>query len=238
MINLIPYSDVEKMALATAKSGMFGLKSEHQALTLMMIAQAEGIHPIQAVQMYSIINGMPALKSTEVQARFQRAGGKVTWLETSTEKAICKLQIDGQEFTNEFTIKDAARMGLAQKDNWVKMPKQMLMARCVTMGVRAIYPQCLNNMYSVDEVQDFDNSSYQEAEIIEPDKVEPAKITNTTYKSCLQKKLKEMQLGTKEIKQFAEMYKISEDENLLIELCNDDTKLEQLVSEFEKTLEV
>lgn len=229
MSNIIPYNEMEKMALAVTKSGMFGLKSENQAVTLMLIAQAEGIHPIQAIQQYSIINGIPSLKSTEVQARFQRAGGKVQWVESSILKAICKLTIDGQEYVSEFLMDDAKRMGLTEKDNWKKMPKQMLMARAITMGVRAIYPQCLNNMYSADEVQDF-----SEAEIME---VEKPKEVSINYKLKIQGKLTDLQLTTKEIKAFAEYSKIGEDENLLKELCSDDEKLESLVREFEKTLE-
>ena len=81
MSNIVPFAEMQTMALSVTKSGMFGLKSPEQAVTLMLIAQAENIHPIQAVQMYSVINGMPSLKSTEVQARFQRAGGKVQQLQ-------------------------------------------------------------------------------------------------------------------------------------------------------------
>ena len=234
MSNIVPYNEMEKMALAVTKSGMFGLKSENQAITLMLIAQAEGIHPVKAIQQYSIINGIPSLKSTEVQARFQRAGGKVQWLESSITKAKCKLTIDSQEYESEFTTEDAKRMLLLEKDNWKKMPKQMLMARAITMGVRAIYPQCLNNMYSADEVQDFGVPDY-EVEVVEaPVKIE-AKPTN--YKLKIQGKLAELQLTTKEIKAFAEYSGIGEDENLLVELCNNDEKLEALVREFEKTLE-
>lgn len=229
MSNIIHYNEMERMALAVTKSGMFGLKSENQAITLMLIAQAEGIAPIQAIQQYSIINGIPSLKSTEVQARFQRSGGKVQWIESSTQKAICKLTIDGQEYMSEFTLEDAKRMGLSDKDNWKKMPKQMLMARAITMGVRAIYPQCLNNMYTADEVQDF-----SEAEIIQ---IEKPKEVSINYKLKIQGKLADLQLTTKEIKAFAEYTKIGEDENLLKELCNDDEKLESLVREFEQTLD-
>ena len=69
-------AEVRTLATSTTRSGMFGLKNEEQAFVLMNIAQAEGIHPIQAVQKYSIINGMPSLKCHEIQSRFQKSGGK------------------------------------------------------------------------------------------------------------------------------------------------------------------
>ena len=46
MIHSIP--DVERMAIAIAKSGLFGAKSPEQAFALMLIAQAEGRHPAEA----------------------------------------------------------------------------------------------------------------------------------------------------------------------------------------------
>ena len=128
MSNIIPINELSIMATAVIKSGLFGLKNEGQALTLMLIAQAENIAPIQAIQMYSIINGMPSLKSTEVQSRFQRAGGKIQWIETTNIKASVKLTIDGNEYVSDFTMEDAKRMKLHDKDNYVRMPKQMLMA--------------------------------------------------------------------------------------------------------------
>ena len=41
---LIPYNDVEKMGSAIAKSNLFGVKTPEQAVALMLIAQAEGLH--------------------------------------------------------------------------------------------------------------------------------------------------------------------------------------------------
>ena len=70
-------SDVRVMAEAAAKSGLFGMKTPEQALALMMLCQAEGIHPMKAVAEYHIIQGRPALKADAMLARFLRAGGTV-----------------------------------------------------------------------------------------------------------------------------------------------------------------
>ena len=76
---LIPYNDVEKMGSAIAKSNLFGVKTPEQAVALMLIAQAEGLHPAIAARDYNIIQGRPALKTDAMLARFQQAGGKVQW---------------------------------------------------------------------------------------------------------------------------------------------------------------
>ena len=45
MSNIIPFNEVQGMAAAIAKSGLFGMKTPDQALALMLVAQAEGQHP-------------------------------------------------------------------------------------------------------------------------------------------------------------------------------------------------
>ena len=236
---IVPFNELQNMAMSVAKSGMFGLKSIEQATTLMLIAQAEGIHPIQAIQQYSIINGMPSLKSTEVQARFQKAGGKINWIETSDKKAICDLSIDGQTYKSEFTMAQATQMGLSGKDNWKKMPKQMLMARAVSSGVRAIYPACLNNMYSADEAQDIVNPNdtnamptIEGADIEDAEILEPAPSIDG-LKLKLSNKLKELSFTAKEVKEFAVKFKLNEDTELLELLVNDKELLMAKVKEFE-----
>jgi len=242
MSNIVPYGEMEKMAIATTKSGLFGLKNENQAITLMLIASAEGIHPIQAMQAYSVINGVPSLKSTEVQSRFQRAGGKIEWIETSNTKASVKLSIDGQSYTSEFVMEDAKRMGLADKDNWKKMPKQMLMARAITMGVRALYPQCLNNMYSSDEVQEFtettigpkhDDTPWIDAEPVQ----EPPKTSIKAEVAILKLKLRDLQLSEGEIKSFASHFDLANNLDTIIAFNSDEALLIEKIKEFENGAE-
>lgn len=225
----IAIAEVRTMANSVTKSGMFGLKNPEQAFTLMLIAQAEGIHPIQAIQKYSIINGMPSLKSTEVQARFQKSGGKVQWVENNDKKAICKLSHpDCHDYTSEFTMEMATKMGLAAKDNWKKMPKQMLMARAISSGVRAIYPDCLNNMYSVEEAQDI--------EPVETEEIEDTEIeeNNTDQlKLSLKNKLVKLNFVTADVKDFATKFNLAEDMDLLKALVEDEKLLLEKVNEFE-----
>ena len=37
---LVPYSDIEKMGKAVAESSLFGIKTQQQAIALMLVAQA------------------------------------------------------------------------------------------------------------------------------------------------------------------------------------------------------
>lgn len=223
-------AQLQIMAKAVTESGLFGLKNQNQAFTLMLIAEAEGIPAIKAVQIYSIINGMPSLKSTEVQSRFQKSGGKIQWIETTDKKAVCKMSHpDGGEYTSEFSIEMAKQMGLSEKDNWKKMPKQMLMARAITSGVRALYPACLNNMYSDMEAIDMPKEDIIETEIED----EAPKKDLSKLKFSLSKRLKELSLSTADIKAFALKFELTENADLIEEILNDENKLIEMVKEFE-----
>lgn len=155
--NVFPMRDVQVMAEAIAKCGFFGVKTKDQALGLMLVAQAEGRHPATIAQEYDIIQGRPALKSAAALARFQHAGGRIEWIRSDATTASAKFRHDlGGELVITWDMDRAKVAGLLGKDNWRKFPDQMLRARVVSEGVRAVFPACLNGMYLAEEVQDFD----------------------------------------------------------------------------------
>lgn len=156
---LIPVDQISVMASAVAKSGLFGVKTADQAMALMLIAQAEGMHPAIAARDYHVIQGRPALKTDAMLARFQSAGGKVVW-ETYTDDQVTGVfsHAQGGSISITWTIEQAKKIGLAGKDNWRNYPRAMLRARCISEGIRTVYPGCVVGTYSVEEVQDFDDS--------------------------------------------------------------------------------
>lgn len=230
-------SEVRTLATSSFKSGLFGIKNQEQAFTLMIIAQSEGIHPIRAMQMYDIIQGRPALKSTEVLTRFQNSGGRVKWVETSATKAkaIFTHEIGG-EFEHEYTIEDAKLAGLTGKDNWKIRPKEMLRARCISSGIRMVYPACLNNMYSSDEVIEFaePEAAIETIEDVEIETVEDKPNNNELKRSLSNKLTKDFSFTTAIVKEFAEANNLAENTELLEELVSNDDKLTTYVENFEK----
>ncbi len=154
---LVPMSDIEKMGTAIAKSGLFGMKTPEQAIALMLIAQAEGMHPAIAARDYHVIQGRPALKADAMLARFQAAGGKVEFLKyEDTEVKAVFSHPQGGSITLSWTLEQAKRIGLANKDNWKNYSRAMLRARVVSEGIRTVYPGCIVGVYTPEEVSDFD----------------------------------------------------------------------------------
>lgn len=160
MSNLVPFNEIESMAIAVSKSGLFGMKTPDQAVALMLLCQAEGLHPAIAARDYHIIQGRPALKADAMLARFQQAGGKVEWkVYTDAEVTGVFSHPQGGSLEVTWTLSQAKSIGIATKDNWKNYPRAMLRARCLSEGIRAVYPGCVVGVYTPEEVQDFTPST-------------------------------------------------------------------------------
>jgi hypothetical protein len=158
MSNIVPYSDIEKMAIAVAKSGLFNVKKPEEAMALMLVAQAEGSHPAIAARDYHVIQGRPSLKADAMMARFQQAGGKVEWKEYTDERVTGVFSHPaGGSLAITWTIKMASDIGLVKPGSgWHKYPRAMLRARCISEGIRSVYPGCVAGVYTPEEVQDME----------------------------------------------------------------------------------
>lgn len=149
--------DLSNLSVAFAKSGLFGYKNSSEAFALMAIAQANGLHPAKAAERYHIIQGRPAMKADAMLSAFQEAGGKVRWVKRTDTECVLHLEHpQGGELDVKWTMERASKAGLTGKSTWKQFPAQMLSARCVSEGVRALFPACLSGMYTPEEVQDFD----------------------------------------------------------------------------------
>lgn len=153
---LIPVDQIQTMAVSIAKSNLFGVKTPDQALALMLIAQAEGMHPAIAARDFHIINGRPALKADAMLARFQTAGGKVEW-KTYTDEVVTAVvsHPQGGSVEIKWTIDMANKAGLTKNPTWKQYPRQMLRARVISEGIRTVFPGVAVGVYTPEEVEDF-----------------------------------------------------------------------------------
>lgn len=157
-VAVIPYQQLEKMAVTVAKSGLFGVKNPDSAMALMMLAQAEGIHPMTAVRDYHIMDVkgriVVTMKADAMLARFQEVGGRIEWLCNSDVKAEAKFtHPSGGELIMEWTIERARKANLTGKDVWQAYPRAMLKARVISEGIRTILPGVIAGKYNPEEAQ-------------------------------------------------------------------------------------
>lgn len=152
---VVPFADMERLANSIAKSRLFGMKTPDEALALMAIAQAEGMHPATAARDFHVIQGRPALKADAMLARFQAAGGRIEWTSYTDQRVAAKFSHpQGGTVEVDWDQPRAKAAGLLNKDNWKSYPRQMLRARVISEGVRTVFPGANAGLYTVEEVQD------------------------------------------------------------------------------------
>lgn len=152
--DLVPFQQMEKMAVSVANSKLFGCKSKDEAIALFLLAQAEGVHVMTAVRDFCIIQGRPAMKAEAMVARFQAAGGRIQWhvlSDTKAEASFSHPTASPDPVRIEWSIERAQRAGLANRDVWKAYPRAMLRSRVVSEGIRTVMPGVLSGAYTSEE---------------------------------------------------------------------------------------
>ena len=145
------------MADTVARSGLYKMTGA-QVMTLMLLCDAEGLHPIEAVKRYHLYDGRISMRSDAMMAEFQKNKGRIEWTkDTNTEcEAVLFHPVHcpkGQAVS--FTIDDADKAGLTAKANWKNHPRPMLRARVITHGIRMVLPGVIVGVYTPDELEEF-----------------------------------------------------------------------------------
>lgn len=155
----ITVDELKQMAIPMAKCNLFGFKTPEEALSLMLIAQAEGLHPAMAARDYHVIQGKPALKADAMLARFQKAGGSVKWLRYDDEAVVGEFShLQGGTVSIEWTMAMANAAGLTKNPTWQKYKRAMLRSRCISEGIRTVFPGVISGFYTEEEVSSFSDT--------------------------------------------------------------------------------
>ncbi len=107
---------------------------------------------------FGSISGAQRSAVTTRLARFQQEGGVVNWLEYTDTKVTGEFshpKSSPHPVAITWTIEMAKRIGIANKDTWRNYPRAMMRARCISEGVRTVYPGIAVGIYTIEEVQDF-----------------------------------------------------------------------------------
>jgi hypothetical protein len=152
---IVPIDILQRYADTFAKSAMFGAKTPEQAMSLLLLAQAEGVHPAIAMRDFDVIQGRPAKKAQAMHRSFLEAGGKIEWHERSDTKADATFSHpQGGQVRVAWDMERARKAGLSGKDMYAKYPRQMLAARAISEGCRTVYPAATSGLYVPEEFND------------------------------------------------------------------------------------
>lgn len=153
---LVPSAEnILRLADALYQSGMFpNVKNKYGALAIIEYGRELGIQPVISLQTMSVINGKICMEAKTMMAMAERNKIGIEILEKSKQISRVKFTKRGKEpFTEEFTIKDAERMGFLKKSNWQLYPEEMLFWRCISKGLRAYDPGSILGLYSTEEME-------------------------------------------------------------------------------------
>lgn len=116
------------------------------ALAAVLLGRDWGLGPVESLQYIDNINGSVEPNAELKLRMYRRAGHRIvdTTFAADSVKITGRRGDNGEEMTVEFSLADAKRMGLVDKDNWKKDPESMLWARAVSRLVRRLAPDCMD----------------------------------------------------------------------------------------------
>jgi hypothetical protein len=171
----VPQNEMEQLQLLIdSKVLPSNIKTIEQAFAIAQYGKDLGMKPMQAFHQVYSIQGRLALSSKALGALLWKNGISYKTLKDG-ELVVRGVDNEGKELKDRVTTiefhrgsivevtsfywSDAVKAGWTTKDNWVKMPKHMLYARCLALGANRIAPDTLLGLYTVEEMVDVTDAS-------------------------------------------------------------------------------
>ena len=170
---------LQMVAKTAQDSGLYpGIGGEAKIFMILMAAKELGIMPMQALNggLWNI-QGKIEISARMMTSMIRKAGHSIVIKQCNNSACIMlgTRRDNGDSFTAEFSMDDAAKAGLSNKDVWKKYTQDMLYARALSRLARRLFPDIIGTAYVEGEVRGEieDKSSpiepqEAEVEIIEP----------------------------------------------------------------------
>lgn len=148
------------------------IKTVEEAFTISQMGKELGFATMQAFHYIIPIQGKLSLSAKATGALLRKGGVAFVTVEDGVytyqgktepktpdqkpdgRRTTIKFLRNGLEELTTFTWKDAELQGLTTKDNWKRMPKEMLWARCLAKGANRIGADLLLGLYTIEEMTD------------------------------------------------------------------------------------
>lgn len=145
---------------AMYESRLFGCNNAQQGMVLAMAMACEGMSPIEIKRKYHLVEGELQMRSDAMLAEFRLRGGKHKILKRDSESASVELIMGDSTYVSTFTHEDAKKEpfyynkeGQAKKNYATpRIRMQMLWARAISDGVRAMCPEVNCGVYVPEEM--------------------------------------------------------------------------------------
>ena len=187
---MLPINNVQELQFlgtVLSQSQLFGANNPAEGLAIVAMCHQKRISWMDFMQNFHMIKGRVSKKTDAILADFHRMGGSHEIIERSDTKAEAKFIIGKNKYASKITWEDCqnepfiyegkesdvvAQIEAGNKDKLRMKPKyrtprarmQMLWARCVSDGVRAVAPECVQGIYTPEEVEDFADETGTESQ--------------------------------------------------------------------------
>lgn len=166
---VVPRNEMEQLQmLIDSKVLPANVKTIQQAFAIAQFGKDLGMKPMQAFHQVYSIQGRLALSSKGLGALLWANGIQYKTIQDfeKVDKGdgksdfVTTIEFYRGKVTDRcsFNWSDAVRAGWTTKDNWVKMPKHMMYARCLALGAQRIAPDKILGLYTVEEMVDVTNA--------------------------------------------------------------------------------
>jgi RecT family len=167
------YQILKTMAGVAINSGKYAAGDYNEAtiLNIFYTAKSLGIDPMVALNGgFNIIKGKINMSAHFMAALIRRKGHSLKVVEITDQKCVIigQRKDNGDSLKYEYTMKEAALVGLSTKPNWQQMPKQMLYCACVRIVFRMLFSD-LGIAYDADEMnEEVENEDHLNVEVSPP----------------------------------------------------------------------
>lgn len=155
------YQDAENVAKAMAGSGFFqDSKQASQAIVKVLAGHELGFGPFASMTGIHIIQGKPAIGANLIAGAI-KASGKYDYRIIILDDSHCEIEfyqiVNGKPVSvgkSAFSLEDAKKAGLTNKDNWAKFPRNMVFSRAISNGSRWYCPDVFSGapVYTPEEL--------------------------------------------------------------------------------------
>lgn len=191
---MLPINNVQELQFlgtVLSQSQLFGANNPAEGLAIVAMCHQKRISWMDFMQNFHMIKGRVSKKTDAILADFHRLGGSHEIIERSDTKAEAKFILGKNKYPSKITWEDCqnepfiyegkesdvvAQIEAGNKDKLRMKPKyrtprarmQMLWARCVSDGVRAVAPECVQGIYTPEEVEDFADETNAAPAVAQP----------------------------------------------------------------------
>jgi 5'-3' exonuclease len=147
------------VANALYKSRLFGdFPNPEAILAIVMTGRSLGMDTVASLRGFHLIKGKPSMSAQLIVGIVKRSPfcSYFRLVETTDDHATweTKRRDEPEPTRMTYSIQDAQRAGLTGNDQWKKRPRTMLQWRAGTELARAVYPDLVSGLYSVEEMED------------------------------------------------------------------------------------